>query len=89
MHYIVKYENRKSGEVKQMGIVAKSEKQARFYFNSDETRRMSSRIVSVEWVDSPVPNTVYCSKRTGDFDDAGSGWGREYHYNRKKERGLL
>lgn len=90
MHYMVKYENRVTGEVKMMGILAKSEKQARFYFNSDELRRKQYKIVSVE-MNSHTPDTVFCSKRTGDFDDADSykGWGSEYHYSRKKEKGLM
>ena len=84
-HYRIEYKNRRTDEVKFMGIVAKSEKQAKFYFNSDEDRRKKYKIISVLHVDSGLPNTVTCTKQSGDFDDpdAHRQWQQQYHYQQK------
>jgi hypothetical protein len=91
MHYVITCENRRTGEKKFLGFYAKSENQAKFFFNSDETRRKTLRVLNVESFDLPLPNPSKEKTYNGDFDDAGvnSCWARSYHYNRKKSRGLL
>jgi len=82
--YLIEHENRKTGERSHMTIMARSAKQAKFFFNSNEERRFREKIVSVEH----LPTNVGQKGNNGDFDDSGV-WSGEYHYNRKKERGLF